>query len=64
MTDGTAQLGDAQGDWYYCFKHKKVETGHECRRMDRMGPYPTSTDAENWRERVEARNKAWDEEEQ
>jgi hypothetical protein len=29
-----------------------------------MGPYSTVADAENWRERVAARNKAWDDEEQ
>ena len=34
----------------------------ECHRMDRMGPYPTVEDAENWRERVVARNKAWEDE--
>jgi len=28
-----------------------------------MGPYPTREDAENWRERVAARNEAWDEDE-
>jgi hypothetical protein len=59
-----AHLGDARGDWYYCFKHKKVETGDECRQMDRMGPYPTSQDAENWRERVAARNEAWGDEDE
>jgi hypothetical protein len=59
MTDQSAQLGDARGEWYYCFKDKKVETGDECRRMDRMGPYPTREDAENWQERVVERNEAW-----
>jgi hypothetical protein len=28
-----------------------------------MGPYLTQEDAENWRERVVARNKAWEDEE-
>jgi hypothetical protein len=27
--------------------------------MDRMGPYPTREDAENWRQRVAERNAAW-----
>ncbi len=52
-------LGDAHGEWYYCFKHKKVEKRDDCREMDRMGPYPTREDAENWRGRVAARNEAW-----
>jgi hypothetical protein len=53
-------LGDARGAWYYCFKHGKVETRDECHLKDRMGPYPTRADAEHWRERVAARNDAWD----
>ena len=27
--------------------------------MDRMGPYPTAEDAQNWRERVAERNANW-----
>ena len=64
MTDESTHLGDAQGEWYYCFKHKKVETCDECHKMDRMGPYSTVADVENWRERVAARNKAWEDERQ
>jgi hypothetical protein len=60
MTSEPTPLGDAHGEWYYCFKHKKVETRDECTEMDRMGPYPTREDAANWRERVAARNEAWD----
>jgi hypothetical protein len=55
-----AGLGDAQGEWYYCFKHQKVETRDECNLMDRMGPYPTRDAAEHWRDRVEKRNQAWE----
>ncbi len=47
MSEGSKALGDAHGDWYYCFKHAKVETREECNQMDRMGPYPTREDAEN-----------------
>jgi hypothetical protein len=61
MTDDAKRLGDARGDWYYCFKHQKVEKLDECRSMDRMGPYPTRQDAENWRDRVATRNAAWGE---
>jgi hypothetical protein len=59
MAKDSQPLGDAKGDWYYCFKHNKVETRGECRQMDRMGPYPTREDAEHWRDRVAARNQAW-----
>ena len=64
MSDESKHLGDARGEWYYCFKHNKVETRDECDRTDRMGPYPSAEDAENWRERVASRNKAWEDEEQ
>lgn len=64
MTSDSIHLGDAQGQWYYCFKHKKVETRDECHQMDRMGPYPTREDAENWQERVVARNEAWEDQEE
>jgi hypothetical protein len=63
MTD-PKHLGDAQGDWYFCFKHQKVESRGECNQMDRMGPYPTREDAEGWRARVAARNEEWGEEEE
>jgi hypothetical protein len=59
-TGESEALGDARGDWYYCFKHKKVERVDECHLKDRMGPYPTREDAEHWRERVAARNDAWE----
>ena len=45
MTNGRERLGDARGEWYYCFKHQKVEQRDECSLMDRMGPYPTRDDA-------------------
>jgi len=64
MTDESMHLGDAQGEWYYCFKHKKVEMRDECHELDRMGPYPTREDAEHWRARVAARNAAWEDEEE
>jgi hypothetical protein len=64
MTDDKTDLGDAQGEWYYCFKHAKVETRDECRQRDRMGPYPTREAAEHWRERVDVRNEVWEAEDE
>ena len=60
VNDQSGGLGDARGEWYFCFKHNKVEMRHECKRVDRMGPYPTPEDAENWRARVAARNASWE----
>jgi len=64
VNEELSRLGDATGEWYFCFKHNKVETRRECKRMDRMGPYPTAEDAQNWRARVAARNSAWDAEDE
>jgi hypothetical protein len=64
MTNESTHTGDAQGEWYYCFRHKKVETRNECHKMDRMGPYSTVVDAETWRERVATRNEEWENDEQ
>lgn len=64
MTDDAGRLGDAHGEWYYCFTHQKVEHAGECTEMDRMGPYPTAEDARDWKARVEERNREWDEEEE
>ena len=61
MTEAPQHLGDAHGQWYYCFKHQKVERLDECNEMDRMGPYPTPEDARNWRAIVAERNREWDE---
>jgi len=62
MTGTPEHLGDAHGDWYYCFEHQRVEHRDQCDSTDRMGPYPTAEDARNWRERVAERNAEWDEE--
>lgn len=51
----------ADGDWWWCMSHAAVEHGAGCRGSDRLGPYPTAEAAEHWRERVEQRNDAWDE---
>ena len=64
MTDAPKDLGDAHGEWYYCFKHQTVEHRGECVEMDRMGPYPTADDARNWRAGVAERNEQWDEDEE
>ena len=64
MSDESTNLGDARGDWYYCFKHDAVEPREGCAPSDRMGPYPTPEAARNWRERVEQRNREWDAEDE
>lgn len=51
----------AEGAWYWCHRHERVEeAGRACRALDRLGPYPSPEAAENWRETASARNEAWD----
>ncbi|MGY0062360.1 hypothetical protein ACWY4P_38480 [Streptomyces sp. LZ34] len=48
------------GEWYYCIKHQKVEEGPECRAADRLGPYPSRTEAEHAVELTAERNVEWE----
>lgn len=48
-------------EWYWCLEHKAAEPADgPCPADRRLGPYPTRDAAEHWKERVEARNDAWD----
>lgn len=50
-------------EWYWCLEHKRAEPADEaCAADRRFGPYGSEEEAVRWRERVEARNEAWDEE--
>lgn len=48
------------GEWYYCLEHGKVEEGPQCPSKDRMGPYPTPSDAEHAMRTAGERNKEWE----
>ena len=51
------------GSWYWCLKHGRAEGAEgTCPPEDRMGPYESREEAEHWKDRVEARNDKWDEE--
>jgi hypothetical protein len=47
------------GDFYWCMQHETVEEGRQCRAATRLGPYETPEAARRWRERSEARDDAW-----
>ena len=50
------------GGWFWCLTHKRAETATEaCAADERLGPYESKEAAAHWKERVEARNEAWDE---
>ncbi|MBV9950567.1 MAG: SPOR domain-containing protein [Acidimicrobiia bacterium] len=47
--------------WYWDLrKNRAVRASERGPGEDVMGPYDTKEDAENWREKVEARNEQWD----
>ena len=47
--------------WWYCLKHKRVEgSDTACAGKDLLGPYPTREEAARALERVQERNKEWD----
>lgn len=46
--------------YYFCLKHHAVEGEDGCRASDRLGPYPSSQEAERALEKVRQRNEDWD----
>lgn len=50
-------------DWWFCLKHMKVEHGPGCPNKDRMGPYPTESDATGALAQARRRNQEWHEKE-
>ena len=50
----------AEGQWYWCLTHHRVEPYEACRSEGRLGPYATREDAANALEKVQERNEAWE----
>jgi hypothetical protein len=52
---------NTQQSWYFCVKHQTVE-GEDgvCPGKDRLGPYPTKEAAEHALDKIDERNKEWD----
>ena len=46
--------------FWYCLKHHAVEGPEGCSYADRLGPYATEAEAGRALEKVEERNRAWD----
>lgn len=62
-TGGGMTTEQAGGGWYWCMRHNRAEeAGAACAADDRLGPYESKDAAEHWKDRVEARNEKWDEE--
>ncbi len=50
----------AEGQYYWCLEHHRVEPYDGCKAADRLGPYDTVDEAERAIQRVEERNEEWD----
>lgn len=51
--------------WYWCLTHERVESDDERDHPENaLGPYDTPEQARNWKERVEDRAEAWDEQDE
>lgn len=48
-------------EFWYCLKHHAVEGRGGCKVVDRLGPYDSEAEAARALEKVQERNKAWDE---
>ena len=52
-----------QGEWFWCLRHRRPESvGEACAAEQRLGPYASAEEARAWKDRVEARNDEWDNE--
>jgi GMP synthase PP-ATPase subunit len=49
-----------EGEYWYCIKHKAVETRDGCPNRDRLGPYATRAEAERAIETAHEKSEAWD----
>lgn len=48
--------------WYFCLDHGRAEPeGEACKADNRLGPYASKVEAENWRDRHEGRTDDWEE---
>jgi hypothetical protein len=52
-------------EWYWCLDDHVAEPADGgCPPDRRLGPYPSRAAAEHWKEQVDARNLAWDAEDE
>jgi hypothetical protein len=46
--------------WWFCLKHRVVESDAGCANAERLGPYPSRAEAAQALQRAEERSEAWD----
>lgn len=50
----------AEGQYYWCLKHRRVEPYDGCKSEDRLGPYDTMDEAARALQHVQERNDMWE----
>jgi hypothetical protein len=50
--------------YYWCLRHRRVESEHPCGSDLRMGPYPTKEAAERYAETAQGREESWEAEDE
>lgn len=53
-------MADEGTEYWYCIKHRRVETRDGCANRDRMGPYATEAEASRALESAREKSEAWD----
>lgn len=56
--------GEQAGQFYWCLRHKRVESADRCGAELLMGPYPSAAEAESYADKAKTRNEAWDDEDE
>ena len=54
----------APEQWFYCLRHKRAESADRCGSELLMGPYPSRDAAEKYAETAQAREDAWEAEDE
>lgn len=55
-------MSDLDQSYWYCLSHNRVETYEESDSPDRLGPYPTSAQAQDALKTIADRNERYDRE--
>lgn len=53
-------MSELDGTFWYCMTHRGVEPYHGCRNADRLGPFPTETEAAHALQTIAERERRYD----
>ncbi len=55
-------MSKLDGTFWYCMTHRGVEPYHGCKNADRIGPFPTETEAAHALQTIAEREKRYERE--